>query len=94
MHARVVRFTDVTQEQMDRLLDRINDSGPPEGLSFRSMNLIHDPDQGTAISLQIFDSREDMEAAEEIMGGMDSSDTPGTRTSVDRGEIVGGTGEL
>ena len=46
-----------------------------------------DPDQRTAVVIQLFETADDMEAAEAPLAGMDPSATPGTRASVDRCEI-------
>ena len=88
MYARVVRFTDVDADRLDTLISRINESdGPPEGVSIHSMRLLHDAEQGTAIVIQAYDSAEDMAEAAKVFEAMDSGDTPGTRASVDAGEI-------
>jgi len=47
----------------------------------------HDEEQQTAVVLQFFGSREDMEAGAETFAAMDPSDTPGTRASVDMCEV-------
>jgi hypothetical protein len=49
--------------------------------------MLLDADQGTAVVLQLFDSADDMRAAEEAFDSMDASETPGTRASVDRCEV-------
>jgi hypothetical protein len=49
--------------------------------------MVLDPDQGTAVVLQFFDSAEDMRDSEAAFDSMDASETPGTRVSVDRGEV-------
>jgi hypothetical protein len=88
MHARVVRFTDVTQEQVDSVLRRIDASdGPPPGVKAAGLQVLYDEDQGTAVVVQLFDSAGDMEAAEEAFDSMDPSETPGTRASIDRCEV-------
>jgi hypothetical protein len=46
-----------------------------------------DADQGTAVVLQLFDTAEDMRAAEEVFNSMDASETPGKRASIDRTEM-------
>ena len=49
--------------------------------------ILHDADQGTAIVIQLFQTADDMSAAEGPLEAMDPADTPGTRASVDRCEI-------
>ncbi len=88
MHARVVRFTDVTQETIDRLIARVEESdGPPPGVDSTGMKLLFDEDQGTAIFVGFFDNEEKMRAANEVFEQMETSDTPGTRASIDQCEV-------
>jgi hypothetical protein len=89
MHIRVVRFTDVTQERIDGLMQRVNEGGgPPEGVISTGVQFLHDADQGTMIVVQKFASKEDMEQSEAALEGMDPSETPGSRQSIDRCEVV------
>ena len=95
MNVRVVRFTDVSAERLDGLLAGIEESGgpPPEAPNVR-VQILFDEEQGTAVVLQHFESREDMDAGAKVFSAMDSSDTPGTRASVDMCELkveLGGT---
>jgi hypothetical protein len=88
MHMRVVRFTDVDPQRVERLLSEIDASaGPPEGIKATGLQIVVDEDQRTAVVLQFFDGAEDMRDSEAAFDGMDPSETPGTRTSVDRGEV-------
>jgi hypothetical protein len=85
---RVVRFTDVDPERVEALLARIDESGgPPPGVAAKGLQILLDAEQGTAVVLQLFDTAEDMRAAEEAFDSMDPSETPGTRASVDRTEL-------
>lgn len=85
MVVRVVRFADVSAERMDGMAARIEASeGPPPGVNATELKVLFDPEQGTAVVLQFFATAEDMATAEAIFDGMDVSDTPGTRMSVDR----------
>jgi hypothetical protein len=88
MYARIVRFTDVDPEHMkNRVENRIEEGGAPEGVTAAGIQVLHDADQRTAVVIQLFDSAEDMSASEAALAGMDPSETPGTRASVDRCEI-------
>jgi hypothetical protein len=83
----VVRFTDVDPEKAEGMLARIDESGGgPPGVAMAGLQVFMDAEQGTAVVLQLFESAEDMRAAEETFDSMDPSDTPGTRASVDRTE--------
>ncbi len=88
MYARVVRFSDVTSDRIDRLVAEIEAAeGPPPGISTVGLRLYFDEEQGTAIVLQLFDAMQDMADAEAVFGAMDPGETPGTRASVDRCEL-------
>jgi hypothetical protein len=86
---RVVRFTGVSADRMNQLRGRISESdAPPEGVPSTGIQIVFDESQGTAVVLQFFDSAEDMKKGAEVLEAMDPTDTPGTRASVDAGEIV------
>jgi hypothetical protein len=88
MHVRVVRFDDVSAEQMQELLARIEESdGPPPGVPASGLEVLFDSDQGTAVVLQSFETAEEMEAGAKVFDAMDASETPGTRASVDMCEV-------
>jgi hypothetical protein len=88
MYARVVRFTDVDPDHIaGRLAEAEAREGPPVDIPAKSVQILHDPDQRTAVVIQIFETADDMAAAEAPLDSMDSGDTPGTRASVDRCEI-------
>jgi len=85
---RVVRFTDVDTQRAEELIKRIDESdGPPEGIKATGLQMILDSDQGTAVVVQLFDSADDMRDSEAAFDSMDSAETPGTRASIDRGEV-------
>jgi hypothetical protein len=88
VYVRVVRFTDVTAERVESVLARIKENdGPPPDVPAAGLKLIFDEDQGTAVVVQYFETAEDMAAGAEALGAMDASETPGTRVSVDTGEL-------
>jgi hypothetical protein len=90
MHARVVRFTDVDPDNLStRLAEAQDRGGPPVDIPAQKVQILHDEDQRTAVVIQLFETADDMAAAEGPLDSMDSSDTPGTRASVDRCEIKG-----
>jgi hypothetical protein len=88
MHARVVRFTDVTPEAIEAIVKRVEaNDGPPEGVDSTGMQLLVDESQGTALFVGYFEDAEKLNAASEILDAMDASETPGTRQSVDLCEV-------
>jgi hypothetical protein len=89
VHVRVVRFSGVDPERMDEMKSRISESdGPPEGVTAKGIQVYVDRDQGTAVVIQQFESEQDMRDSEAALDGMDPSDTPGSRESVARCELL------
>ena len=88
MHARVVRFTDVTPETIEKVIAQVEESdGPPPGVESTGMQFLVDESQGTAVFIGFFESEDKMKAANEVFEQMDASETPGTRASVDQCEV-------
>ena len=88
MYVRVVRFTDVTSSRVEELQARIEEAdGPPPDVPATGLQLVFDESQGTAVVLQLFETEEDMQAGDRAFGAMDAAETPGTRVSVDMGEL-------
>ncbi len=89
MFVRAVRFTGVTQERIDALKARIEQSGgPPEGVTTTGLEVAFDSAQGSAIVIQRFETAADMQEAAKIFEAMDAGETPGARASVDSCEVV------
>jgi hypothetical protein len=89
VHARVVRFTDVTPERIAEVVNRVEESGgPPPGVDSTGMQLLVDEEQGTAVFIGLFESEEKMREGSAILEAMDSLETPGTRASVDLCEVT------
>jgi hypothetical protein len=88
MHARVVRFTDVTAERISQIVAGVEDSGgPPPGVDSSGFKLFFDEAQGTATFIAFFETEQKMRDANAVFEQMDSSDTPGTRASIDLCEV-------
>ena len=88
MHARVVRFTDVSPERIAEIGARIEEEGgPPPGVDASGMKLLYDESQGTAIFIGFFDKEQKMRDASAVFEQMDPGDTPGTRASIDLCEV-------
>ena len=64
MYARVVRFTDVDPDHLAGRLDEVEASeGPPVDIPAKGLQILHDPDQRTAVVIQLFETADDMSAA-------------------------------
>jgi len=89
MYARAVRFTDVNQETIDKVRAQVEaEDGPPPGVKATSMKMLFDAEQGTSLFVAFFATEQDMRDADRIFEEMDRGDTPGSRVSVDRCEVV------
>jgi hypothetical protein len=89
MYARVVRFSGVTREQIDSVKAMVEESdGPPPGVDSTGMKLVFDESQGTGVFMGFFETEEAMKDADEVLRNMDAGATPGTRESIDQGEVV------
>jgi len=89
MYVRVVRFTDVSADRIERVLAQIKESGgPPPGVSTSRLQMMSDAEHGTAVVLQYFDTADEMRASARVFEAMDASETPGTRASVDTCEVT------
>jgi hypothetical protein len=84
MYARVVRFTDISPE---RIAEINQEGGPPPGVPAKSLRVVVDEAQSTAVVMLLFDSEEDMRKGDAALNAMDAEETPGTRASVDQGEV-------
>ena len=88
MYARAVRFTDVTPERIAEVVARVEESdGPPPGVDSTGFKLLVDESQGTAIFVGFFETEQKMQEGSAVLEQMDSSETPGTRASVDMCEV-------
>jgi hypothetical protein len=87
VHVRVVRFTGVSAERMQQLEARVKEAGgPPPGVNATRLQVLFDESQGTAVVLQYFPTAQDLQEGAKVFEAMDSSETPGTRVSVDAAE--------
>jgi len=88
VYVRVVRFTGVNSERLEKLLAGIKEAdGPPPGIPTTGLRILLDQDQGTAVVEQYFATAEDMEVGGQAFSAMDAAETPGTRASVDMCEL-------
>jgi hypothetical protein len=89
MYARVVRFTDIDIERINRVVGEIGEGGegPPPGVKAKRIAVLTDESQGTAVVVLYFENENDMRESASALDAMDPSDTPGTRASVDLCEV-------
>lgn len=87
-YARVVSFEGVTADRVRQLQAQIAGNDPPEGMPATEILMLHEPGAERALVVVFFDSEEDYEAGDRILGAMPAADTPGRRASVTRYEVA------
>lgn len=86
--ARVVEFEGVSSERMQDLRSRIEGGEPPEGMPDGELIVLHEPGAQKSLVVMILDSDDDYQKADQILQGMPSEDTPGSRTSVRKMDVA------
>ena len=86
--ARVVTFEGVPAERIDQLREQVNSGGQPEGLNASEMMVLHDAASEKSVAIVFFDSEDDYKSGDAVLSAMDTSDTPGTRTSVSKYDVA------
>ena len=88
MLARVVTFDGVSSDRMNEMRQEMEGGQPPEGLEAKELIVLHDPDAEKSVVVVFFDDEDAYRRGDEILGGMDTGDTPGTRTSVGKYDVA------
>lgn len=89
MYARVVRFTDVDPDHLaGRVAETETREGPPVDIAAKTIQILHDADQRTAVVIQLFETADDMAASEgphgqapARWGGRTGEDAPSCRAA-------------
>ena len=88
MFARLVRFTGVDDDLIAKIQNDIESSdGPPPGVEAKNIKLMYDADHSTSVVLVLFDTEDQMRAADKVFNEMDPGDVAGSRASVDLCEV-------
>lgn len=86
--ARVVTFDGVNQDRMDEMDREMQEGQPPEGFPSAEMIALHDPEAEQSLVVVIFETEDDYQRGDEILGAMPAGDTPGRRTSVKKYNVA------
>ena len=89
MYARVTRFTDCDPEAVERSVARLNETEePPPGVDTTEFKVVVDEEGGTMVFIGLFEDEEKLRAADAALREFDPpGGVPGTRSSVDLGEV-------
>jgi hypothetical protein len=88
MLARVVTFDGVSTERMDEMRREMEGGEPPEGLEAKELLVLHDPEAEKSVVVVFFEDEDAYRRGDEVLGAMDTGDTPGRRTSVTRYDVA------
>lgn len=88
--ARVVAFEGVTRERMDEVKSDIEsgERGRPEDVPATEFLLLHDPATDESLAILFFENEDDYATGHATLDAMPTADTPGTRTSVKKYDVV------
>jgi hypothetical protein len=86
--ARVVAFDGVTAQRIEELRRDMSEDERPEGMPSTEALVLHDPESEKSLVVLIFETEDDYARAHEILDAMPASDTPGTRTSVQKYNVA------
>ena len=86
--ARVVEFDGVSKERLEEMRGQMEGEAPPEGVPVKELIVLHDADAEKSVVVLFFDSEEDYQAGDAALNAMPSGDTPGTRSSVKKYDVV------
>jgi hypothetical protein len=86
--ARVVAFDGVTAQRIEELRRDMSEDERPEGMPRTEALVLHDPESEKSLVVLIFETEDDYARAHEILDAMPASDTPGTRTSVQKYNVA------
>jgi hypothetical protein len=87
--ARVVTFEGVDAERMAGVAAEIESGDRPEGVPATEFIMLLDRDANKAVAVIFFDSDADYATGDATLSAMPAGDTPGTRTSVTKYEVIG-----
>jgi hypothetical protein len=88
MLARVVTFEGVSSDRMNEMKQEMESGQPPEGLEPKELLVLHDPESEKSLVVVFFEDEDAYRRGDEVLSNMDTSDTPGTRTSVGRYDVA------
>jgi len=87
--ARVVSFDGVDSERMAQMRQEMQGGDKPDDLPATEVIVLHDPEASKSIAILFFDNEDDYAKGDAALNAMDTSDTPGNRTSVKKYKVAG-----
>jgi hypothetical protein len=86
--ARVVTFEGVSSDRMDEMKREMDSGERPPDVPATEIVVLHDPDAQKSQVILFFDNEDDYNRADQALNAMDTGDTPGQRTSVNKYDVA------
>jgi hypothetical protein len=85
----VVSFEGVDRARIEQIKGEIESGDRPNDVPATEFLLLHDDDTNESLAIVFFDSEDDYATGDAALNAMPRDDTPGTRTSVRKYDVVG-----
>jgi hypothetical protein len=86
--ARVVTFDGVDSDRIAEMKREMEGSERPEGVPASEIIVLHDPGASKSVAIVFFENEDDYKVGDAALNAMPSGDTPGSRTSVTKYDVV------
>jgi hypothetical protein len=86
--ARVVSFEEVNKARIDELRRELDTQEAPDDVPAKELVMLHDPEGERSLVILFFDNEEDYARGDAALNAMDTSETPGRRTSVAKYDVA------
>jgi hypothetical protein len=87
-YARVVTFDGVDSDRMAKLAQQVNEDDRPDDIPATEIVMLHDAGAEKAVAILFFDTEDDYRKGDATLNAMDTSDTPGQRSSVTKYDVA------
>ena len=87
--ARAVTFDGVDSQRMAELTKQIENDPRPDDVPATEILMLHDEAANSSLVVLFFENEDDYARGDAALNAMDSSDTPGRRTSVTKYTVAG-----
>jgi hypothetical protein len=87
--ARAVTFDGVDSKRMAELTKEIENDPRPDDVPATEILMLHDEAANSSLVVLFFENEDDYARGDAALNAMDSSDTPGRRTSVTKYTVAG-----
>jgi hypothetical protein len=86
--ARVVSFSDVSQQRIEELRKQITEGEQPEDIPATEILVLHDPEAEKSLAIVFFENEDDYRRGDQALNAMPTGDTPGSRSGVTKYDVA------